>query len=290
MKTSSLLTTAFIVLSMSLLAGPGLCREQWQMNHPTGTPPTQAMMPMGMVPRANPQDFWKGQLANRIPAGTVLSGILQQDLASHKTQRGEIFEILLQDGFAVNGNMVVPPHTKIVGTVIAAMPAAMHKHGNPGRLQIALQAMVFPNGQSVPFFGFIDQNSNMDPAKEQKTEGPGHKIKDWGNSLNAFATQFGGGIGANMARRHRGAEFKLEKGELVPVRLNRSLDVPPNATAPVMAGGGMQPGQQQYAQQPSVPGLAVPDPQAPAPLADDPNGVFSQPVNPRPLNDLPDPF
>src|SRR4029453_8845097 len=68
-------------------------RDPWQISHPPAPPQApiaSGSNPFGMVPKFDP-DFWKGQLANRVPAGTVLSGILEDDLSSSSNKVGDIF-------------------------------------------------------------------------------------------------------------------------------------------------------------------------------------------------------
>ncbi|HEY9870236.1 MAG TPA: hypothetical protein V6D08_13800 [Candidatus Obscuribacterales bacterium] len=318
-----------VVCALDLLgvSAPAQAREQYQMNHPAGQPPQAPVggaNPFGMVPKFSP-DFWRVQLANRVPAGTVLSGILENDLSSGKNKAGDIFEVKLQDGFVVNGVEVVPRNSKIIGHVSSAVPAKALRHGHPGKLTVSLQTLVTPDGRSVPFHGFIDQNPNHLSKQEPPKRHAGHHFSDIGQSVASFAGSFTSGIGVVLNKRHRGLDFQLDKGEVLPIRLNRSLDMPAAGAAqagsapavPGLATGtaagvpGPAPIAAPAAQnQPAVarqfvPGLVGPDPDAPpvvttptaaAPPAvppaavEDPNAIFQQSLRPRPLADMPDPF
>jgi len=226
----------------ALLALPLEAREQSQMNHPAGPPPTQAigargMQSMNMVPAVSP-NFWTQQMEQSLPPGTVISGILQADLASHKSQPGEQFEILIVQPLVNNGREVIPANSKITGEVVSAAPAKSLHHGHPGRLDVAIKNLVMPDGRTAAISGFIDHNSNLDPQEEPQVRAAGHHISDWGKSVGAFFGSFTSGIGASMNRHNRGADFKLNQGAPVTVKLNDNLMIPPPATAGAPTYGG----------------------------------------------------
>src|SRR5262249_12508566 len=68
-------------------------------------PPNPMLKQLGMVPKFGP-DFWQKMLYDRVNSGTILTGILQQDLSSAKNKAGDVFSILLEDGFNQNGKEV----------------------------------------------------------------------------------------------------------------------------------------------------------------------------------------
>ena len=300
----------------------GTCREQYQMNHPPTPPPQGLVANSGLVPKFTP-DFWKGQLQRRVPAGAVLSGILEDDLSSAKSKAHDIFAIGLEDGFALNGEEVIPAGSKIVGTVLSVTSAKELRHGHPGKLEVSLKTLVLPDGRHIPFCGFIDSNPNHLSQNEPHKRYPGKSMAEYGQSLGAFFGSFTSGIGLALNRRQRGQEFKLQKGEVLPVRLSRSLDMlplvkPADPLVPGLAGskspypgpsiapenGGIAPmSQQEPLSVPSkglmakqyalVPGLVGPDPDVPvvpqtslrAPVKDL-NSVFNEPIQPRPVIDF----
>lgn len=269
----------------------------------TSAPP--AFQPGGShankYPKFNP-DFWKGggitgsspagtpgQTTNYISSGTVLSAILEKDLSSRTAKNGDVFALTLQDGFVVNGRMAIAPHSKILGTVISAIPAKYQKHGHPGSLEIALQTLVLPDGSHMPFFGFIDQNPNHLLSEPPKKRWGGFDLKDYAGSVaGMFSTMFTG-PGWIHARVQRGNEFLLAEGEVLPVRLTRGLQVPEVPVAqtppPAVAPGNALPGPLSGA---TTSGDAPASGGAPG-LADS-NEIFNAPLQPIPENQLPDPF
>ncbi len=309
-----LLAVLFVSLVLDFTPAAS-ARDPHQMNHPPGAPPQAPFAgsgpnALGMVPKFDP-DFWKAVLQNRVPAGTVLSGILEDDLSSSSNKAGDVFSIKLQDGLVLNGREVIPRNSKVVGRVVSAMPASSLRHGNAGRLQVSLQTLVTPDGRNLPFCGFISQNPNHLPKEEPTKRDQGQNFADYGQSVNSFLGSFTSGIGVVLKKRHQGLDFKVDKGEVLPIRLNRSLDLPAVAQAPTVPG--LAPGAasqtvpavaapaaqaQATGTRQLVPGLVGPDPDAPltsgasasAQPAEDANAIFQQPIRPRPLVDMPDPF
>lgn len=301
MKFRKSLSILLLVLSIGSLPAQG--REPGKINHPPGPPPSAALFKpggvhSGYVPKFSP-DFWKRQLNNRLKAGTTLTGVLQQTLSSRKSKPGDVFEILLEDGVASGQKLVVPPGSRILGSVVSVSPASSFRQGNPGRLQVALKSLVLPDEQSVPIYGFIDENLNLLP-KEAKHRYAGQSIADYGQSVKSFLGSFGTGIGAILVRRHRGKDFELAKDQIVTVRINRSLDVPEPIAKPAVAAGSppvpqvpnQVPGLVNVPGQPGIQPAVQPEQLQPPVQATtpDPNAVFSQPINPMPLSDIPDPF
>ncbi len=298
-----------------------------------GAPP--AFQPGGShankYPKFNP-DFWKGggisgsapagtpgQMTNYVSSGTVLSAVLEHDLSSRTAKNGDVFALTLDDGFVVNGRMAIAPHSKILGTVVNAIPAKYQKHGHAGSLEIALQTLVLPDGSHMPFFGFIDQNPNHLLSEPPKKRWAGFDLKDYAGSVaGMFSTMFTG-PGWIQARVQRGNEFLLAKGELLPVRLTRGLQVPevqvaqsplpvnpslsgvPNGvpgmappTAPAVGGGFAPSAVAPAGNFPGPVSGATTSGDAPAsggaPGLADSNEIFNAPLQPVPANQLPDPF
>ena len=230
---SSKALTAKACLSMALLLLFGqsaLCKEQWDINHGANNPPVDPrFMPggihSGFVPKVTP-DFWKGQMAHRVPAGTVLTTILEDNLNSGKNKKGDTFTLTLQDGFIVDTKVLVPANSKIIGTVLSVTSAKKQRGGMPGTMDISLQSLVFPDGRHLPIFANIDSNPNHAIGGPPKHRYAGAAIADYGQSLKAMAFSFVTGPGFMMNKMNRGLEFQVDKGEAIPVRLTRSMEVP----------------------------------------------------------------
>lgn len=217
------------------------------------------------VPKFSPE-FWKGQMNNRVPIGTVLTGILESDVSSRQSQTGDIFTIRLEDGYFSGSKEIVPRNSKIVGAVVAASPAKFMTHGHPGSLKVSLQTLVFPDGRNTPIYGHLDHNPNMDliddPRDSQLASSLSYYPRATAASLARVGKTLSGRlIGIRPGIRSRGLDFKLSEGEVMAIKLNRSLDLnnmspPPTAYIPPgtpLPGGVSIPLRQApgYVQQPS---------------------------------------
>ncbi len=306
---SRLRPVAMFVAVWLACGSPGNCREQWQMQEPSGPPPTAPIMAggappptYGLVPTMG-KEFWRGQLNNRIPVGTVLTGILEQDLSSKTSKANDVFTILLQDGVTVNGAQVVPPQSKILGSVVSATPASKLGAGQHGQLQIALHQLITPDGRSFPIYAFIAKNPNLDPKKPPGVNQPGTQLNETPKMVSSFFGSFTAGVGSRLKVRHMGKDFHLEQGEVIPIRLNRSLDCtaivtgqPANQALPPGAVPGVANASRPFGLPPQQLGAATPATAAPGligtggPGGQNPNSIFNNPVNARPMVDIPDPF
>lgn len=210
-------------------------RNQWDINHP------EQPLPSGTIPGSQTQgrnlgmDFWTGQhpmIASRVQPGVVLTTVMEHDLSSATAKVGDVFSLRLDDGYVRNGMQVIPVGSRIICSVTAVTPARNLRGGLAGRLDVSLQSLVFPDGQHVPIYGFIDSNPNHAFDKEPVTRNAGSDIRDYGQQVSAMFGSFTSGLGTTMAKRHRGLDFELDKGELIPVRLNRTLIVPESIVQP----------------------------------------------------------
>lgn len=270
------------------------------------------MTPKGMNGSIG-SNIWNS-VGSRVPIGTLLSGVLEDDLSSGKNQRGDVFAIRLEDGYFKNGVEVVPRHSRIVGAVVSVVPSRLTGHGHPGNLQVNLQTIVFPDGSNAPISGFIVHNPNMDetqnPRKTNAAQAAAYYPKATVNSLGMVGrTLTGRLIGYKPGFRQRGSDFRMEKGEILAIRLNRSLDLshmspPPTGFAPSnLPAPGLT--------SPTVPALQSGQPLLPPPSnvisgpnavmggppkavtpgpATAPNQIFNSPVGPKPGLNMPDPF
>lgn len=277
-------------------------RNQWDINHGASNPPVDPRFNTGgnmsgQVPAFHPS-FWQGNhpsLGNQIQTGTVLTAILENDLHSGKNANGDSFALTIEDGFATNGNILIPPKSKIIGTVTSTSPAKYSKHGAPGQINISLQSLVFPDGVTVPFHGFIDGNPNHLPKKSPKHRNHGQDLRDFGQSVSSMFGSFTSGFNFVHARRNRGVDFVLEKGEAIPVRLTRALQIPQSEVKPIAAQPmpGNVPGLSPAAASMTSPGPGSPQPVpglAGMPSAAPNPGYLNQPVQPPALPPMPDPF
>ncbi len=258
-------------------------------------------IPAGMrpIPAFTPNMF-KGVAGTRLNAGTVLTGILEDDLSSAKNHVGDVFSIRLENGFSQNGVVIIPPQSKVLGAVISVKSAKIQKFGAPGAMDVSLQTLVFPDGRSTRMYGFVEHNPALDLKHKNGTgsamSGPISTVK--ASALSIFSgLNSKTGLPISMPNMRQGLDFTLSKGELLPVKLNRSCDLTNMTPPPMIPGTAMVPAY--------LPGYSAGMPLTAPPMVgqsatadllpglapnQDPNSVFSAPVKPMPQSDLPDPF
>jgi hypothetical protein len=306
------LLPACLLLSCVLAASPAESRNTWDINHGMSNPPTadqSAQGGMGSQGKTSDPNFWQHMMENRVPAGTVLSAILENDLSSGKNKAGDVFVLTLQDGFTLNGKVLIPPFSKIIGCVNSAAAAKSLRNGQPGRLQISLQSLAFPDGRHQQIFANIDGNPNHGAKKPPKVKNLGQDIMAYGNQLTAMGRSFISGPGFMMAKMNRGQDFRVDKGEVLAIRLTQDLEMAPEqrliaqpawAQGAGAAGVPVSPGTHV-----TTPGLLDPsgpiripgfvpttNPGGTPPYAD-PNAIFNRPIStpgPGRTSSLPDPF
>lgn len=83
--------------------------------------------------------------SNSIPAGTAIVIRLQSPLSSAKAHLGDQFQVVLQEPIIVEGQILAPSGTAIMGRISAARVSDPHE---PGFLRLTLSSMVL-NGKAV---------------------------------------------------------------------------------------------------------------------------------------------
>lgn len=213
-------------------ATPGLSSGATQGSALT-PPPVAGGNMMGLVPKFDPAMFRQMQ-ASRVMPGTVLTGILENEVSSKNSKSGDIFFIRLEDGYMSNGVQLVPPQSKILGTVTSSVSSKTRKGAQPGSVSIALQTLILPDGRTLPFQGFIQHNP-QDDASNQSNRNPagtaGKYLKQTGYGAMNFVTRR---VGFPMYMPNYGSELTLKQGEVLPIRLNGPIDIT-KATMPVSA-------------------------------------------------------
>ena len=183
--------------------------------------------------RQIPDEIIQQMLVSRIGAGSMLTGVLGDDISSKTSHAGDLFSVVLRDGHSQNGHELIPRGARIIGKVVMAAPAAGQRTAMPGNVEIGLTTLVFPDGRSTAFTGFIERNPAHTSKKPPVTRGPGISLSDYKSSVGSMFGSFTSGIGAVRARTNRGKDILLHEGEVVPVRVTRTIDLtkmsPPTA-------------------------------------------------------------
>src|SRR5262249_11527558 len=127
-----------------------------------------------------------------------------------------------------------------------------------------------PDGRRCPMSAYIEHNPNQNFKGDPKQPSMTRTVSNFGASLKQSGMQLAnvltGRVGYNLMRPYKSApDFKLDKGELLPIKFNRPLDVSQSTYGPgqnPLAGGPMNSSSNPFGTPPgaSVPGLSGPDP------------------------------
>jgi hypothetical protein len=253
---------------------PGMASQN-AVNLPPSVSPALPSAPAS-GPNVGSMDFWKSFAANRIAPGTVFTGKLEDEVSSKHAKQGDIFAIVLEEGFSNQGNQVIPPGSKIIGTITGATPAKQLHFGMPGNVQVALQSITFPDGRTGPISGFIEHNPNhmIKDDANKSTNDKSMPLGDYTNSAKAMGyslvrsmTRIGGVRYSPQAHAKAGNDFEIKKGEVLAVKLNRPLDLaaltyPTGSPSAVAPAPNAVPGSMAPFDQNPVPAYGAPGQQA----------------------------
>jgi hypothetical protein len=273
-------------------AAPGLAAPQGQM--PNGVPglanpqagfnglPGQTVRPMlpvlpgGTGSNAAPGQFdpnmWQNLMKDRINAGTVLTGTMEETISSKKSKIGDVFGIVLSQGYTdQNGLLQLPVGSRIVGSVSKVVPAKYQRNGMPGTMDISLQSLVLPDGRTGAFYGMIQYDPNQNLKKD-----PNSSTKSYRNSIpfGTYASSVGSsGLGLVTSatrivgwryspRQHMtgGKDLTINKDENIAVKLTRPVELAKfsNPAAALNPDGSQQQQAPGFANQASNAGGSVP--------------------------------
>ena len=210
----------------------GLTSRSRGMSMPTSASDPRLANMMGLVPKFNP-NFMQQLQSNNLPSGTVLTGILENTVSSKKSVAGDIFSIRLEDGFTLNGVEVIPKQSKILGSVSSVLSSHTRHGAQPGTLTISLQTLIFPDGRTTPFWGFVEHNPLDDNTNQSgshiKSKAAGYgRMASYG-TVNFITKK----VGYNLRPPNFGKELELKQGEVLPIKTNRIMDLT-KMTAPIV--------------------------------------------------------
>jgi hypothetical protein len=134
-----------------------------------------------------------------VPAGTELEVRMQNSLSSATASAGENFEAVLQEPLVINGEVIAPDGTDVIGRVVAVCRSGrLHQ---PGYLRITLISLNL-KGQQTP----LSTSSFF-------VQGASHKKRNW--------ERIGGATGAALATGKKDIAIEVESH--ITFRLTRPL-------------------------------------------------------------------
>jgi len=215
----------------------------WQVVPPGQLPPTTnwQVVPPGQLPPQLSGNIWQSIMVNRVNTGSILQGTMQDTISSKLSKVGDIFTIVLDQGYSWQDKLIIPAGARVLGSVIAVNPAKKMANGAPGNLQVSIQTIVFPDGRTAPLFAFMQMNPNA--QNNTKTNQGGQldnkiPLSSYANSARGMGMSALSGVtrvfGFRMSSQRlskSGSDFSLSKADQVALKLTRTFDLA-NLTLP----------------------------------------------------------
>jgi len=104
-----------------------------------------------------------------VPAGTLLTVELEQELSSATNLAGDEFAVRIVEPVAVDGRDVIGPGSTVLGRVVEAVPSK--KIGGTARLQLEFVDLVTASGDRLPIAASFVQQAKGQTKKDAATIG-----------------------------------------------------------------------------------------------------------------------
>lgn len=264
--------------STGVLTGdPGSTGDAYAAN---GTPPTQStdnqpsVPPMNLDSQDPPGTFLQGKVTVLGP-GTHFRCQLDNTLDSSYTREGEQFLATVTEPVILDGQVAVPPGSKLTGQVTNVVTAKNFNFGINARIDVKFIAVQTPDGRKFPINASIDVKQLQAAGGANKNPG-GRALRSAGKgakrgagygagagaiyglaTLPARGSKFGrvakttavgaiagsvvgAGVGLASAGVKKGSEVKVPAGTSLPVQLDEPLTMDATNTPPTqqpMLGG-----------------------------------------------------
>ncbi len=164
-----------------------------------------------------------------VPDGTVLTVTTNQPLDSGEMQQGQDFTTTVTDSVGVDGYIVIPAGSEIVGQVTLVRRADDRQSGVLG---LEFTALRLPNGQTTAIDGKL---TSTDPAERRQIEARGDArvvLVGGREGVGATVGALGGGnardpissvLGAIGALLSEGSDVEMPAGATLAVQLQRPV-------------------------------------------------------------------
>ncbi len=164
-----------------------------------------------------------------VPVRTVLPIEIEKTLSSHSSQVGEGFQSHLVQDLAVDGRVVFPKGSIVLGKVTEAKPAK--KVGGRARLSLEFYALERPDGRQIPLDVVFAEAGKSQTTKDAAIIGGstlggaviGRAVdKGEGTAIGAIV---GGLAGAAVANETRAKAVVVNSGTLLMLETTRPITV-----------------------------------------------------------------
>ena len=174
--------------------------------------------------------FEPEMIEKEVPAGIELDIRLATSLSSDESSVGETVRGEVAENVIVDGRVVVPAGSIVVGQVTEAR--ALRKVGGRSELAFRFDSLTLPDGQEEPVQLMFGRTGRSETAKDAATIAGsaiigaiiGHQIDEDGDGRAAGAVA-GAGVGTGIAVKTKGETIVLPAGTMLRLTSQTSLTV-----------------------------------------------------------------
>lgn len=169
-----------------------------------------------------------------VPAGTAFDVEFLDTIGSATSRTGDTFRVRVSRDVYLNGDVVIPGGSEMVGVVTEAAPPG--RVGGRAKLGLRFTDLVLPSGSTVPVDASLVQEGRNETGRDAATIGGGAAAgavlgrilnkKDRGKG-SVIGAILGAAAGAVIASRTAGEEVTIPEGAVVSLKLDGPVEIRP---------------------------------------------------------------
>ena len=196
----------------------------------TPVPPAEVAQVRTPPPVAQPKPK-PAPIVVRVPAGTLISVELMDELSSGVNLPGDTFRSRVVEDVVYDGYVVVPAGSTIVGAVDEVKSAKNKKIGGRAKLLLSFEQIELGTG-NVAMTAWVTHKGKSETPKDAATIGGaavlgaiiGHQVSD-DDKGTAIGAVVGGAAGTAIAAHTDGKEVTVPAGSVASLELGAPIDV-----------------------------------------------------------------
>ncbi len=174
--------------------------------------------------------FHREPVRVEVPAGTLLTLRLADQVSSQTSQPGESFRATVAQPIRVDGQVAIPAGASVLGRVTEVRP--LRKIGGRAHLAVRFDSVELPSGESAPISAGFSRTGKSETGKDAATIAGGalagailgHQVED-GNKGKVVGGLVGAGVGTAIAANTKGETITLPAGATLTVTLQAPTTV-----------------------------------------------------------------
>ncbi len=191
------------------------------------TAPSDSPAPRAYAPKRKPAFE---TVTKTVPVGTTLQMVLEDDLGSETSARGDSFEATITDAIIIDNTRVIPEGSVIEGVVADVQPAK--KFSGNARIVLTFKALSLPNGYRTVLVATLLSEGEKAGKKSAAIIGGSAaggavlgKVIGGDSKDSVIGAIIGGAIGAGVAAS-QDKEIQVPAGTTLVLETEEPLQIP----------------------------------------------------------------